>query len=209
MKAILVSALAATVSAEAIRVIARDIVEVRELMARQASGADSSSCAAALSGLLPIATSVPTPPADLESALASITITDPCNVPTNLPASALSELSAYEAQILSWYTAHSAQLESALSACPAVTSYLSNAPVCTAGSGSGGSGSGQSSATATSSGSGTKQTGTSSSGSGSNSTSSGSGSTTSGSGSTISSAAKGVFSAGLVAGAFIVAVLAL
>lgn len=208
MKAVLFSALVASVSAETVRVIARDLVEVRELMPRQsgdASGLDSSQCAAALSSLLPIATSVPTPPADVESALASITITDLCSVPTNLPASVLSELSVYESTVLDWFSSHSAELESALSACPEFTSYLSDAPVCTTGAGSG-SGSGKS--TATSSGSGTKQTGSSSS-SGSNSTSSGSGSTTTGTGSTVSSAAKGVFSAGLVAGAFIAAVLAL
>lgn len=204
MKAVLVSALAATVSAEAIRFIARDIVEVRELVPRQ-DGLDSEECVSAMSSLLPLVSDIPTPPADLVSAMMSVTITDPCNLPTDLPDEVEDEISSYQSVALSWYSEHSAEIDSALSACPAMTSYVSEGPsICTAG---GGDDSEDSDAGATGSGSGSSAT--RSSGSGSTATGSSSSATGTGGSNTTSGANKGVFSAGFAAVAFIAAVFAL
>jgi len=114
-KAILVAALAASTSA---------MLHPHELIARQTS-LPPSDC---LSALLGLATIVPFPPEDIISFAETASITDPCQYATRLPASLTAEWNSYENEISSWYTAHSAEVSSALASCPA--SYTSTVGPC-------------------------------------------------------------------------------
>ncbi|KAJ2896920.1 hypothetical protein MKZ38_005097 [Zalerion maritima] len=167
---LLATLLGSSGSSTAFQIVDRDIClsESGSLARRAGEGLESDECVDALSSLLPLATSVPTPPAALSDALADVTITDPCSPPTDLPDDVASGLSSYTSELLDWYSTHSGEIEGALSQCPDFSSYLSDAPVCTddvaaATGGDGGSGS-----TATASGGSVVETG-SSSGSGSGS----------------------------------------
>lgn len=102
-------------------------------MIRRSPGLDSEGCAKAVEFLMPVGASIPTTPAELPGALAAadITITDPCNIPTDLPPEVAEPLSSYTETVQSWYSKHEVIIVSALEACPDLTSYLSNMPICT------------------------------------------------------------------------------
>ncbi|KAH8911170.1 hypothetical protein BR93DRAFT_964984 [Coniochaeta sp. PMI_546] len=185
----------------------------RDLVARQSSTDSGASAATScLSGLLSIYSSLPTPPPAIVSWEESATFTDPCSI--TIPASISAEFSSYESQALSWFTAHSSELYSALSQCPQYSSVAGGAgdsapPVCTAGTGGGsgsGSGSGAGTTTTTDASTTTTKTSgtTSATGSGSGS-SAGSSSTTSAGAASTQSKNAGPRETGFVAGAVAVA----
>ena len=100
-------------------------LQKRAVLARQTAstvpsatvGGDIAACATAAAALL---TSLPTPPADLASALATVTITDVCSY--SIPASLSAPLASYESSLVSWASAHDAELSSAVSLCPDLSS---------------------------------------------------------------------------------------
>ncbi|KAH6982373.1 hypothetical protein EDB80DRAFT_592866 [Ilyonectria destructans] len=97
------------------------------------------------SAILDVYSDVPTPPAAIVSDLLENPQTDPCSLHT--PASLSKEYASYSSEVVSWYDDNKDALSSALSECPALSSYATGINVCETGSGSG-SGSG-SDATAT------------------------------------------------------------
>lgn len=106
----------------------------RALEARQtgSSTSEDEGCISALTALEAIITSIPTPPADLESYVETATAAtvDPCTL--DLPDSLTSEYSAYSTSVVSWYSANSAEINSALSQCTEYSSYESEiAGICT------------------------------------------------------------------------------
>ncbi|KAK2614576.1 hypothetical protein N8I77_001387 [Diaporthe amygdali] len=189
---LVIAALAASVSANIFPAhvpIRRDL-----LVARQT---DSSTSPSATSGgssdeecqaeLLSIATALPIPDDDLLNWEESQTDTDPCSI-TDVPSSLTSQYSSYTDAVLSWYSASSSELLSALSACPQYADAASEVQVCTSslsaeatatGSGSSASATGGSSATGSASGASGSSTGTATKSGSSGSTSSATGSASS------------------------------
>jgi len=110
---------------------AADAQANRMLVARQAANTAGAACAVP-SNILSIVETLPTPPADLESAIA--TITDYCATPS-FTGALEAEWTSYEAAVLSWAVANSAPLESyeayLSTACPQLTTAAANVPVCT------------------------------------------------------------------------------
>lgn len=185
----------------------------RDLVARQSSTDDGTSAATScLSGLMSIYSSLPTPPPEILSWEQTATFDDPCSI--TVPGSISAAFSSYESEALSWYTAHSSELDAALSQCPQYSSVAGGAgdsapPVCTGGTGSGVGGSGagattttdsagQASTTTTAKTSGTTNTGSAG-------TSSGASSTTSAGAASTQSKNAGPRETGFVAGAVAVA----
>ena len=86
-------------------------------------------CSSVLQGLATLITGLPTPTGDLSTylATAATTLTDPCHL--SIPSSIAPAFSAYESSVVSFYSAHMSQLNSALAACPSLTSLVAN-PVC-------------------------------------------------------------------------------
>jgi len=104
----------------------------RMLVARQAASTAAGSNCGVPSNILSIVETLPTPPADLESAIA--TITDYCATPS-FTGSLEAEWTSYEAAVLSWANANLAPLQSyeayIETACPQLTTAAANVPVCT------------------------------------------------------------------------------
>jgi hypothetical protein len=89
----------------------------------------TNACSSVLQGLATLITGLPTPTGALSTylATAATTLTDPCNL--SVPSSIAPAFSTYESSVISFYIAHSSQLNSALAACPSLTSLVAN-PVC-------------------------------------------------------------------------------
>jgi len=143
-KSAFIAAVAVTVSAE-ILPLPGHLALKRELLARQTGPSPQMTAvptatmgddgdAQCMNALLSIYSELPTPPADLMSYEMTATDTDHCS--PSVPDSMTSDFSSYSSVIMSFYTQHSADISSALSACPQYSSYTSGFPVCT-GSGSG------------------------------------------------------------------------
>ncbi|KAI1269039.1 hypothetical protein F5Y18DRAFT_175103 [Xylariaceae sp. FL1019] len=111
-KLLLTATVLGGVSAQVPSILGRDSLE-----RRQASV--DPSCQSVLSDIQTIYADAPTPPADL----ASVTITDPCSVPT-FTGKLGQEYSSYVTAAESWYTEHSKELASVVAAC---TQYASEA----------------------------------------------------------------------------------
>lgn len=127
----------------------------REIEARAtatATGVLSEECQSAI---LNIYSDVPTPPAEIVSDLLDHPQTDPCHFST--PASLSKEYASYSSEVVSWYDDNKKALSSALSECPALSSYATGIDACETGS----SGSGSDSKSSSDSGSEAKATGTS------------------------------------------------
>ncbi|KAE9379527.1 hypothetical protein N431DRAFT_397916 [Stipitochalara longipes BDJ] len=141
IKSLLVGALATTASAtyfdgEALR---REVLHIRQVSSTSsvatpyptatASTNSSNACSSVLAGLATLITGLPTPTGALYSYLqtAATTLTDPCHL--SVPTSIAPAFSTYESSVISFYSAHQSQLNSALSACPSLTSLVAN-PVC-------------------------------------------------------------------------------
>jgi hypothetical protein len=94
-----------------------------------ASTNSTNACSSVLQGLATLITGLPIPTGDLSTylATAATTLTDPCHL--SVPSSIASAFSAYESSVVSFYSAHISQLNSALAACPSLTSLVAN-PVC-------------------------------------------------------------------------------
>ncbi|TLD26757.1 hypothetical protein PspLS_04918 [Pyricularia sp. CBS 133598] len=87
-----------------------------------------------LGSLMSISKSLPTPGADLVSALASNTETNPCSI--TVAASVSDKFNAYTSTVRSWYSSNSAAINSVLSQCPKLSSLAGQLPVCTGKDGS-------------------------------------------------------------------------
>ncbi|KAI0159786.1 hypothetical protein GGR57DRAFT_458685 [Xylariaceae sp. FL1272] len=122
-------------------------------------------CSSVLNDIATIYADAPTPPADL----ATVTITDPCSVPT-FTGKLASEYSSYVTAAESWYTEHSKELSSIVEACTQYATATEAIPDCSATSGV------TSAATSTSGSAAATTTGATSSGSGSASSTSATGS---------------------------------
>ena len=121
-KTLIVSALAVLASAQLPAVQRRDFAE---LQARQT--ALDPSCTDALASLLPLYSSLPTPPPDFPTQTGA---SDPCATPTYTGA-ALSAYSSYSSVVQVWYSSNSAAIFGALGKCPSLTQYASGIPICT------------------------------------------------------------------------------
>ncbi|CAK7231260.1 hypothetical protein SEUCBS140593_007866 [Sporothrix eucalyptigena] len=97
----------------------------RDLQARQTDATNSAlpSEEACLTDLASAYASIPTEPPALVSYIETVSVTDPCAF--TLPASISSLVESYESELEDWYTSHSAEIASALSECPAYSSYAS------------------------------------------------------------------------------------
>lgn len=107
----------------------------REIEARAtatATGILSDQCQSAI---LDVYSDVPTPPAEIVSDLLDHPQTDPCHFST--PASLSKEYASYSSEVVSWYDKNKGALSSALSECPALSSYATGIDACETGSGSG------------------------------------------------------------------------
>ncbi|PMD34261.1 hypothetical protein L207DRAFT_638796 [Hyaloscypha variabilis F] len=146
IKSLLVAVLATTTSAtyfdgEALR---REVFHIRQVSnsssiatpypTATASTNSSNACSSVLAGLATVITGLPTPTGALYSYLqtAATTLTDPCHL--SVPSSIAPAFSTYESSVISFYSAHQSQLNSALSSCPSLTSLIEN-PVCSTSSG--------------------------------------------------------------------------
>ncbi|CAJ2513973.1 Uu.00g020920.m01.CDS01 [Anthostomella pinea] len=83
-------------------------------------------CQSAITSVLPLYDSLPTPP----PALLSVTIdAHPCATPT-FTGEAAAEYSFYTSEVLGWYASNSAKLNGALASCSDLASYASAVPIC-------------------------------------------------------------------------------
>ncbi|KAI6359176.1 hypothetical protein MCOR25_007146 [Pyricularia grisea] len=102
----------------------------REVAARETTTASlPTSNDPCLASLVSISKGLPTPGADLLSALASNTETNPCSI--TVPASVSDKFNSYTSTIRSWYSSNSAAINSVLSQCPKLSSLAGQLPVCT------------------------------------------------------------------------------
>jgi hypothetical protein len=90
---------------------------------------NTNACSSVLQGLATLITGLPTPTGALSTylATAATTLTNPCSL--SVPSSIAPAFSVYESSVISFYNVHSSQLNSALAACPSLTSLVAN-PVC-------------------------------------------------------------------------------
>ncbi|KAH9908463.1 hypothetical protein F4778DRAFT_348873 [Xylariomycetidae sp. FL2044] len=115
--------LAAVASAHQIpRIAQRDFIH--EI--RQDGPEVNTGCQSALSQILPLYSSLPTPPPAI---LTAGLPTDPCATPS-LTGDAAAQYTSYSSEVLSWYTSHSAELQSALAECTQLMDYATGVPVC-------------------------------------------------------------------------------
>ncbi|CAK7214336.1 hypothetical protein SBRCBS47491_002106 [Sporothrix bragantina] len=131
-KSILLASLAAASAVSAKQLypghnqVRRDIVAARQTDTSGGDGSDSTaipSDVACLTDLASVYDSMPTEPPALVSYIMTVSVTDPCAF--TLPASISSVVDSYESELEDWYTSHSADIASALSECPAYSSYAS------------------------------------------------------------------------------------
>ncbi|RYP09975.1 hypothetical protein DL765_008244 [Monosporascus sp. GIB2] len=104
---------------------------VPNLQARQTGSTGfSEECQSAMNDVMPLYSSMPTPPPAVMSAITASPAADPCATPA-LSGSALSQWESYTSEVKDWASSNSAAIQSALQECPELTSY-GGAPVCTA-----------------------------------------------------------------------------
>jgi len=136
IKSLVIVALAATVSAAYFNgeLLRREVLQARQTpsfpsVTATASTNNTNACSSVLQGLATLVTGLPTPTGALSTylATAATTLTDPCHL--SVPSSIAPAFSTYESSVISFYSANSAQLNSALAACPSLTSLVAN-PVC-------------------------------------------------------------------------------
>ncbi|KAH8784404.1 hypothetical protein BGZ57DRAFT_852204 [Hyaloscypha finlandica] len=141
LKSVIVGALATTVSATHMngQALRREVFQVRATASgatvkrpyptATASTNSSNVCDSVLNGLATVLTGLPTPTGDLYSYLetAATALTDPCHL--SVPSSIGPAFSTYESAVISFYSAHKSELNSAVSACPNLTILVEN-PVC-------------------------------------------------------------------------------
>lgn len=206
----LLIALAATASAEFALHPHHNAVK-RGLAARETASATGGSDAGCLTGLVSLYSSLPTPPPELISYETEHPQTDPCSF--SVPDSLTSAFSSYETAVSSWANDHMSDISSALSACPAASSYssLTDLGSCSTGAGKA-TGTGDINITAATTQSGGDVTGTPGGDNGSNGGNGGNGSSGSG-GSSVSKAAApretGFVAGAIAAAGFLGAVAAL
>ncbi|KAI1635075.1 hypothetical protein F4809DRAFT_473535 [Biscogniauxia mediterranea] len=83
-------------------------------------------CVSAVTAVMPLYDSLPTPPDDL----LSVTMpADPCATPT-FTGSLASEYSSYTSEVMDWYSSNSAALNDAISSCTNLASYQTAVPSC-------------------------------------------------------------------------------
>jgi hypothetical protein len=146
IKSLIVVALAATVSANYFNgeLLRREIL----LQARQTSSSPGSAaatatastnssgnaCSSVLQGLATLITGLPTPTGALATylATAATTLTNPCSL--SIPSSIATAFVAYESSVISFYSAHISQINSALAVCPSLTNLVAN-PICSTATG--------------------------------------------------------------------------
>ncbi|RYO81389.1 hypothetical protein DL766_001794 [Monosporascus sp. MC13-8B] len=103
---------------------------VPNLQARQTGTTGfSEECQSAMNDVMPLYSSMPTPPPAVMSAITASPAADPCATP-DLSGSALSQWESYTSEINDWASSNSAALQSALQECTEFTQYAS-VPVCT------------------------------------------------------------------------------
>jgi hypothetical protein len=139
-QAIFIASLAGSVAAMAYAEAEARIFNLNNIARRQV--ASSAAAASTDAGgncdiptdIITILQTIPTPPADLSSALVATTITDYCATPS-FTGTLSAEFSSYEQSVLSWAVSNSAALlsfESAIStSCPQIASLAGQVPVCT------------------------------------------------------------------------------
>ncbi|KAI1399068.1 hypothetical protein F4819DRAFT_435559 [Hypoxylon fuscum] len=123
--------LAAVASAQVPGLAKRDVIEARQ---RRPQAFDDQ-CRNALASAQPLYSDLPTPPPSL---LSMSLPSDPCATSAAFSGdvSAASQFSSYTAEVMGWFTSHSAQLESALAPCPTLASYITQkVPICTSSAG--------------------------------------------------------------------------
>ncbi|CAK7225683.1 hypothetical protein SCUCBS95973_005946 [Sporothrix curviconia] len=99
----------------------------RDIAARQTDSSGDSTAVpsdvACLTDLASVYDTMPTEPPALASYIMTVSVTDPCAF--TLPSSISSIAASYGSELEDWYTSHSAEIASALSECPAYSSYAS------------------------------------------------------------------------------------
>ncbi|KAI1168397.1 hypothetical protein F5B18DRAFT_278483 [Nemania serpens] len=121
-KILLTTAVIGLATAQVPAIAKRDFLENR-----QTNGLDPE-CASAISDVSSLYSSVPTPPADL----LSVTLpSDPCVTPT-FTGTLQSEWATYTSEALQWYTSHSDELLSFITACSGLVdgSVATAVPIC-------------------------------------------------------------------------------
>ncbi|KAL7929361.1 hypothetical protein V8C35DRAFT_315802 [Trichoderma chlorosporum] len=131
----LVASASAAVDFMAIPHVRRELGLPRATPVNEARDADPSKCA---SEALSIAQSLPTPPPQLVSDIASNPQTDACKF--TVPASLSKEYASYSSELLSWYSGHKDELTSLASDCSVLKSYTSLVNTACSTDGSSGSG---------------------------------------------------------------------
>ncbi|KAI1109536.1 hypothetical protein F5Y14DRAFT_458072 [Nemania sp. NC0429] len=125
-KVLLTSAVIGLATAQVPAIAKRDFLENRQL--DQLDGLDPK-CASAISEVSTLYSSVPTPPADL----LSVTLpSDPCVTPT-FTGKLQSEWATYTSEALDWFTSHSDELMSFVTACSGIVNagaVPTDIPVC-------------------------------------------------------------------------------
>lgn len=145
-KSILIAALTATVSADLGVIHPGLLAAKRDIEARASSTSFDTGATACLDALLSIYSGAPTPPPEVISWETASPITDPCQTLV-IPGSISAAFSSYESAAVSWYSAHSSEIFSALSQCPQYSAVATAGagggaapPLCTNGAGGGGAG---------------------------------------------------------------------
>ncbi|KAI3332397.1 hypothetical protein HD806DRAFT_480438 [Xylariaceae sp. AK1471] len=127
-KVILAAAAIGAVTAQVPAIAKREFIENR-----QDDGLDPA-CESALSAVMPLYSELPTPPADL---LSMTLPADPCVTPS-FTGKLGEEWSSYTSEALQWYSSHSDELNSIVTACSDIAAQagaITGVPVCTSGLG--------------------------------------------------------------------------
>ncbi|KAK1993682.1 hypothetical protein LX36DRAFT_703344 [Colletotrichum falcatum] len=124
----LVAALAAFAGSATALIDIRPELIRREVLPRQTDIIAADPC---LSVLNTVYANVPTPPPKVLSyEMTAPRQTDPCSF--TVPAEISAEYSSYTSEVISWASANSASIQSALSVCSTLTDLSASVPVCTA-----------------------------------------------------------------------------
>ncbi|ORY58120.1 uncharacterized protein BCR38DRAFT_489600 [Pseudomassariella vexata] len=119
-KTFITASLVATASAS-IPAVAR-----RAFLATRQTDISDPVCIDVIASVLPLYNSLPTPPPSLVSATFP---SDPCETPS-FTGELASDYTSYSSEALEWYSSNSAEIISALSACPAITKDQTIIPIC-------------------------------------------------------------------------------
>ena len=124
-KALLLATLAAAATAQQANVLPEAQVAKRTIEAIVARETDAMACATAAASIY---VTLPTPPPEVLSYEMSNPQTDPCSY--SVPATLSAPFSSYTEAVKSWYSGHSAEVNSVLKAC-SITNVAGQVPVCT------------------------------------------------------------------------------